>query len=260
MSELPPVLSIEEGPRAWVRRERATPRGSETPSLAITLPLYDEEGNVGPVVQDLLGTFRTAGVDITLTLVDNGSRDGTRAEVEALAAANPEVQGVYLDKNQGYGGGILAGMERAPADAQIVGYMWGDGQVAAEDVIRVYRRLVAENADIAKARRVQRRDGWQRTIVTRVYNTVTLWWFHITSTDANGCPKLFTKEAWAQLAPASRDWFLDPEIMIGVASGGMKLAEVDVISKARDFGASKVGASTVVEFAVNLSRARLRGR
>jgi glycosyltransferase involved in cell wall biosynthesis len=260
VSEESPVLSTEEGPHTWVQRERVQPSGSEARSVAIALPLYDEEGNVGPVVEDLLDAFRKAGLELTITLVDNGSRDGTRAEVEALENANIEVQGVYLDKNQGYGGGILAGMNAAPPTAQVVGYMWGDGQVAAEDVIRVYRRLVADNADISKARRVQRKDGWRRTIVTRVYNTVTLWWFHITSNDTNGCPKLFTREAWDALGPQSVDWFLDPEIMIGVANRGMKLAEVDVISKARDFGASKVGATTVLEFAVNLSRARLRGR
>ncbi len=260
MTKTPPPLSTEDGPRTWVKRERVNPKGGEARSVAITLPLYDEAGNVGPVVDDLLNTFRTAGITITITLVDNGSRDGTRDEVKALEAANPEVQGVYLDKNQGYGGGILAGMNAAPASAELVGYMWGDGQVAAEDVIRVYRRLVAESADVAKARRVQRKDGWRRTIVTRVYNTVTLWWFHITSNDTNGCPKLFTKEAWATLGPKSADWFLDPEIMIGVAERGMKLAEIDVVAKARDFGASKVGAGTVVEFVVNLSRARMRGK
>ena len=243
-----------------MRRERILTRGAEARSVAITLPLYDEEGNVGPVVRDLVGTFATAGVALTVLLVDNGSHDGTRAEIEALAAAHPEVQGVYLDANQGYGGGILAGMAQAPPEAEVVGYMWGDGQVAAEDVIRVYRRLVAEDADLAKARRVERRDGWRRTVVTRVYNTVTLWWFHITSNDANGCPKLFTRDAWAALAPGSTDWFLDPEIMIGVARRGMKLAEVDVVARARDFGASKVGTSTVLEFVVNLTRARLRGR
>lgn len=259
MTDSPPPLSPEEGPRPWLRRERLQTHGGQSRSLAITVPLYDEEGNVTPVVDDLLQTFRTAGIELTLTLVDNGSRDGTRDEVRALEAANPEVRGVYLDKNQGYGGGILAGMREAPESAELVGYMWGDGQVAAEDVIRVYRRLVAEGADVAKARRVQRKDGWRRTIVTRVYNTVTLWWFHVTSTDANGCPKLFTRDAWDRLGAASTDWFLDPEIMIGVAVDNMKLAEVDVIARARDFGASKVGSTTVLEFAVNLTRLRLRG-
>jgi len=241
----------------FVPPDRVVPSGSERPPLSLTIPLYDEEGNVERVAGSLVDTFRKAGVPLTLILVDNGSRDGTREAVRRLEAAEPEVRGVYLDKNKGYGGGILAGMNSA--DTPLLGYMWGDAQVESSDVLRVYRRLVSDDADIAKARRVQRMDGWKRTIVTNVYNTATLWLFHVTSTDANGCPKMFTREAWEKLAPASTDWFLDPEIMIGVADQVLKLAEVDVISKARDFGTSKVGMGTVLEFLVNLSRKRLLG-
>jgi len=130
--------------------------------------------------------------------------------------------------------------------------------VSATDVIRVYRRLVSDAADVAKVRRVQRMDGWKRALVSSVYNTATLWLFHVTSNDTNGCPKLFTRKAWEALKPTHRDWFLDPEIMIGVAEGGLKLAEVDVLAQARDFGVSKVGFGTVVEFSFNLLRRRLK--
>lgn len=227
------------------------------PTLALTIPLFDEEGNVESVTAGLLAGFRTAGVPLTLLLVDNGSRDGTRAIVERLERDEPEVRGVYLDKNAGYGGGILAGMNAA--DADVIGYMWGDDQVSAEDVVRVYRRLIVDDADLAKARRVQRIDGWQRAVVTRVYNTATLWLFHITSTDTNGCPKLFRRETWRLLAPKSSDWFLDPEIMIDAARKGLKLAEVDVHARPRTKGVSKVGSGTVLEFLVNLTRAKLKG-
>ena len=153
--------------------------------------------------------------------------------------------------------GTLAGMESLDSGCPILGYMWGDGQIQAVDVIRVYRRLVAEKADVAKVRRVQRRDGWKRAVVSGVYNTLNLWFFHVTSTDANGCPKLFTREAWTSLAPSKRDWFLDDEVMIGLARKNMKLAEVDVVAEPRRKGESKVGAGTVLEFCLNFFRQRM---
>jgi glycosyltransferase involved in cell wall biosynthesis len=225
--------------------------------LSIAIPLYDEEGNVEHVARELLAVFRRGGVPLRLVLVDNGSRDGTRAQIEALEAKEPEVVGVYLGRNQGYGGGILAGIERC--DSDLLGYMWGDGQVAAEDVLRVYRRLVHEGADLAKARRIARDDGPTRAIVTRIYNTANLWLFHIPSTDANGCPKLLRRSAWDRLAPRSKDWFLDPEIMLGAVESGMKIAEVDVRAGARHSGHSKVKGATVFEFAVHMLRRRLFG-
>lgn len=245
------------------RRSRTSPpdrvRASvaEVPPLTLTIPLYDEVGNVERVARSLIETFHTAGVPLVLQLVDNGSSDGTRAEVERLEREERAIRGIYLDRNLGYGGGILAGMRRT--ETPLLGYMWGDGQVEAADVIRVYRRLVGERADVAKARRIRRVDGWQRAVTTRVYNTVTLWLFHVTSTDANGCPKLFTRDAWERLAPERTDWFLDPEIMIGCAERGLKVVEVDVVARARDSGASKVGLGTVAEFCVNLLRRRIGG-
>tara|TARA_Y100001968_G_scaffold83842_1_gene74904 strand:+ start:5661 stop:6350 length:690 start_codon:yes stop_codon:yes gene_type:complete len=224
--------------------------------LALAIPLYDEEGNVRAVVKDLLSVFRKAAVPLQLILVDNGSRDGTRAAVRELEAEAAEVQGVYLDQNQGYGGGILAGLQQASEQAEVIGYMWGDGQIVGSDVIRVYRRLVSEKVELAKARRVERIDGWRRALISRCYNTLTLWLFHITSPDTNGCPKLFTREAWDLLAPTSRDWFLDAELMIGVARRGLRHAEVDVVGRARHSGQSKVGTGTLLEFCVNIFRAR----
>ena len=240
--------------RAHRARGYAPDAEEETPSLSLVIPLFNEEGNVEPAAMGLLEAFRRAGVELQLLLVDNGSRDGTRAEVQALEEREVEIEGVYLDKNAGYGGGILAGMGRA--DRELMGWMWGDDQISASDTLRVYRRLVMEQADVAKARRIRRDDGWQREVVTRVYNALTLWLFHIPSPDTNGCPKIFRREAFERLAPASRDWFLDPEVMIGYCREGLKLAEVDVVARPRTRGVSKVKAATVGEFVVNLVRAR----
>jgi len=226
------------------------------PAITLVVPLLDEEGNVDGVTDDLLHAFEQADIPLEVLLVDNGSKDGTREKIKALESKHEGVRGVYLDKNAGYGGGILAGMSEATTP--LLGWMWGDAQIESGDVVRVYRRLLTDKADLAKARRVQRVDGWQRSVVSRVYNLATLWLFHVPSVDTNGCPKIFTRAAWEELAPKSTDWFLDPEVMIGYGRKGLKLAEVDVLAKPRTKGVSKVGAGTVAEFVVNLLRARSR--
>ena len=48
--------------------------------------------------------------DVSVVLVDNGSRDGT---VEAVAAAHPDVELVALPENRGFAGGVNAGVEAA---------------------------------------------------------------------------------------------------------------------------------------------------
>ena len=228
-----------------------------SPQVSLVVPLLDEEGNVEELARELFDVFDRANVPIVVILVDNGSGDRTRELVLALAEGEPRIKPCLLDRNAGYGGGILAGMRLATTP--ILGWMWGDRQVLAVDALRVYRRLLQDEADLCKARRVRRDDGWRRLLVTRFYNVASLWLFHVQSADANGCPKLFTRQAWERLAPRSEDWFLDPEVMIGAARHHLKIAEVDVVSERRKAGRSKVHAGTVVEFIINMARFHRQG-
>lgn len=227
------------------------------PELSIAIPLYNEAGNVDRIARGLVHEARLAGVALDLVLVDNGSADDTGARADALAASLPEVRAVRVTPNRGYGGGILAGISECRAP--VLGYMWGDGQVRPEVALAVYRRLVDEGLDLCKARRVDRHDGLVRLGVTRVYNWVFPLLFPVGSDDANGCPKLFTRQAWERIAPRSADWFLDPEILILARRHGMRVGEVDAVFHPREHGRSKVRLSTVAEFGRNLVSWRLKG-
>jgi len=55
---------------------------------------------------------------------------------------------------------------------------------------------------------------------------------------------------------ASRDWFLDAEVMIKARRLGLPVFELNVLGQMREGGASNVRGSTIWEFLVNLARAR----
>lgn len=226
-----------------------------TPLLSLTIPLLNEQEGVTPLVHALVGTLRQAQLSSQLVLVDNGSSDLTRARIEALLPLYPEVELLHLPQNQGYGGGILAGM--ACAKAPFLGYLWGDEQVPHYAVLKCLERLRSGSCDFAKARRVVRLDGWQRKAVTRAYHAVFPLFFERPSDDLHGCPKLFTRHAWDQIDAQSRDWFLDAEIMLRAHWLGLRLEEVPVVSWPRASGRSKVRGSTLLEFAKNMARHRL---
>ena len=220
----------------------------------LTLPLLDEDRLVDAVTRRILSVADAAGMDIVLCLVDNGSQDGTRARIQTLEGSDDRIRGVYLDENAGYGGGILAGMRHLVgiADLDIVGWAWGDGQVDPS-VLPTLVRACTDGAMMAKARRVERRDGRRRRFVSQAYAAVTRG-LGVRTPDVNGCPKLLRREAWLTLSPRSRDWFLDPEVILGAEERGWRIADAPVVMQPRMAGRSKVDWRTAAEFGWNLAR------
>ncbi len=218
------------------------------PRLGLSIPLYDEQDLVEQVVVHLVETLRAANIPHSLVLVDNGSTDDTGPRVNGLCARYG-LRALHLEVNAGYGGGILAGLRQL--DTELVGWTWGDGQVAPEVVVAAYEKLVAEDLDLCKARRVERQDGLQRLVVSRIYNTV-MKAYGVTTTDVNGCPKIVRRAAWTQLDARSLDWFLDPEVVLKAAEIGLRVGEVDAVMLPRAGGASKVRGDTVLQFLQHL--------
>ncbi len=50
-----------------------------TPSLSVVVPLYNEEGSLPHLIEQLLAALRPLGRSFEIVLVDDGSRDGTAA-------------------------------------------------------------------------------------------------------------------------------------------------------------------------------------
>lgn len=223
-----------------------------SPTLGLAVPLYDEETVCEPVIRAMVEALTGARIPYSLALVNNGSSDGTAGILNRLALELPGLKVLHLGQNAGYGGGVLAGIHSL--DTPVVGWCWGDGQIAPEVAVACYRKLVGEGLDLVKARRVERRDGRQRVAVSAAYNGLMRAAFGAGTSDVNGCPKLLTRAAWTAIAPRSLDWFLDPEVLLRARELGLRLGEVDAVMLPRRGGASKVRGDTVREFVVNLAR------
>lgn len=223
----------------------------------MAIPFYNEEVNAEPTVRNLILALEAHGVDFELTLVNNGSEDRTGGILEELIASDARLRVVHVPKNEGYGWGILSGLERCRG--RYVGYTWADEQVRSTDLVRIFTQLKAEGADLAKACREVRHDGLVRRVVTTIYNHCFSLFFPVQSRDINGCPKLFRREALVALGLQSKDWFLDAEIMIKAHRQGLRIVEVPVLLYPRRGGRSNVGLLTILEFVCNILWYRIHG-
>jgi len=225
------------------------------PEVSIVLPFYNEEGNVRKVLQDLALEFGKEKVNYEIVAVNNGSWDKTPSIISDLRRRNKRIKRVDVKKNQGYGFGILTGLRGARG--KYVGYGWGDGQVLASDFVKVFQELKSKKLDICKVRRLNREEGLSRVIQSKVYNNLLRILFFITLKDVNGCPKIMRREVYESLNLQSKDWFLDPELIIKAKRKNYKIEEVPIIFKKREKGKSKVDLKTPLEFSKNILKYRL---
>jgi len=86
------------------------------PRVWLTIPTYNEAGNIERIVRDALAQLQTASPGAHgVLIVDDASPDGTGEIADRLAAELPAVAVLHREAKQGLGRAYLAGFERALA-------------------------------------------------------------------------------------------------------------------------------------------------
>jgi glycosyltransferase involved in cell wall biosynthesis len=149
--------------------DRQTNDTDEKPHLSMVMPCYNEEAGIGYTIPRLVNAFRNAGYRLELIAVDNGSADQTGQIIKDLELKNPEVVHLRVEVNEGYGNGVLNGIPQC--NAPWIGIIPADGQVDAEDVVRLYEALVVTDGTVLVGQ-ASISHGWFRkscvVIITRL--------------------------------------------------------------------------------------------
>jgi glycosyltransferase involved in cell wall biosynthesis len=221
---------------------------NELPQVSFIMPCYNEEGVIGYTIPRLVKAFQQAGHRLELVACDNGSSDRTGEIIERFVAEGYPVVYHRVDVNQGYGFGVLDAIRRCRAP--YIGIIPADGQVDAEDVVKVYESVSrADRPVIGKVRRRFRLDGAERWVVSVIYNfTMLALWPGLGTLDVNGSPKVIPRSVLEELDLTSKDWLLDPEIMIKARHLGVPVIEMNAFSRMRESGISHVKPTTVWTF------------
>ena len=109
-------------------------------------------------------------------------------------------------------------------------------------MVRLYEAVVTTDGRVlGKVRRRFRMDGLPRKVISVAYNLfVRALWPNLESLDINGSPKLLPREAFMAMDLKSKDWLLDPEIMIKAHYMGFRVLELNVFARMRGNGISHV--------------------
>ena len=233
---------------------------SKNPEFSLIMPCYNEEQVIGYTIPRLVQAFEQASHRLELVACDNGSGDRTGEIIEEFIDQGLPVVHHRVKVNRGYGYGVL---ESIPVcSAPWIGIIPADGQVDAEDVVRVFEALKRSNGHVlAKVRRRFRLEGPFRWIVSVCYNIFT-WalWPGLGTIDVNGSPKLLHRDIIRLMQLESHDWLLDPEIMVKAHYMGVRVIEMNVFSRMREHGESHVRPTTIWVFLKTLLEFRFGNR
>lgn len=123
--------------------------------LSIVVPCYNEELALKPFYQAVNKVSQEmSALDFEFIFVDDGSRDGTMREIEALRAKDERVKFISFSRNFGKEAALLAGLDYAKGD--FVATMDADLQDPPELLPAMYDAVKTGEYDCVGTRRVNR--------------------------------------------------------------------------------------------------------
>lgn len=202
--------------------------------LSIVIPCYNEAENI-PLILERFGEIMTEGVEVIL--VNNGSTDSSADVLAELLPKYPFARTVWVPVNQGYGYGILQGLNQATGD--YIGWTHADMQTDPADVLKAME--IIEQSPYKHIYVKGNRKGrplfdqlftWGMGVFETLY-------FGATMMDINAQPNIFPRDFYATWDDPPYDFSLDLYAVYMAKKAQMPLMRFPVRFPERIHGQSK---------------------
>lgn len=201
--------------------------------FSLVIPCYNEAANL-PLLLERCNDLAVRS-DVEVVLVDNGSTDSTAEVLQNLLPKYPGCRSIRVEKNQGYGFGIVSGLRAA--EGQILGWTHADMQTDPQDALRGFD-LFEEYGDniFVKGRRGGRPlMDVVFTVGMSMFETLLLakpMW------DINAQPTMFPRKFFDAWSSPPDDFSLDLYAYYQAQTQGLKVCRFPVTFGERAHGVS----------------------
>jgi glycosyltransferase involved in cell wall biosynthesis len=159
--------------------------------LTIIVPLYNEEGNLPRLAQELSGYLSMTSHKIRVLFVNDGSTDNSGRILEKLCAEHSDFSFIHLKCNGGLSTALKAGFDQV--QTIFTGYIDADLQTSPFDFEHLFEH--AKNYELVTGIRKDRKDGLIKRFSSKLANTIRNAVTHDGASDT-GCPlKIFQTAA-----------------------------------------------------------------
>lgn len=204
--------------------------------LSLVICVYNEELNIRPLSEQI--KVALDGYDFEAIYVDDGSTDRTREEI--MAISDDRFVLLELKKNYGQSSALQAGIDSAQGEHVVL--LDGDLQNDPADIPMMLKMAVEGNWDMVAGVRANRKDGaFLRKIPSKIANYIIRESTGIKMKDLGCTLKVFTNEAAKSITIYGELHRFIPVLL--ALEGNIRITQVDVNHRAREFGKSKYNLS-----------------
>lgn len=217
-----------------------------TKDLSLVIPVYNEEENLRPLAAEIRQALSDTGLDYEVLFIDDGSKDGSFACLEELAAEDDHVFAIRFRRNYGQTAAFAAGFDHARG--RVIVTLDADRQNDPADIPKLLAEL-DKGYDVVNGWRENRQDNLIRRFPSRVANWLIAETSGVHLKDRGCSLRAFRAEVVRDLHLYGELHRFIPEL---VNFGGFSMSEVPVNHRARVAGTSKYGLSRTFRVILDL--------
>lgn len=202
--------------------------------LSIVIPCYNEAENIPLILERFAEVI--GDNDIEAILVNNGSTDNSANVLEELLPRYSFAKTVLVTVNQGYGYGILKGLEEA--DGDYIGWTHADMQTDPADIVKAYELIHKENEPVYVKGNRKGRPFFDQLFTNgmSIFETI---YFKMPMHDINAQPNVFPREFYESWDNPPHDFSLDLYACYIAGKKDLKILRFPVRFPKRIHGESK---------------------
>lgn len=206
-----------------------------TPELSVVVPVFNERGNVAPLVYEIVAALRSR-LPFEMVYVDDCSTDDSVQQLQSLRARVPELRVIRHQTQSGQSTAIRTGVKAARA--RWIATLDGDGQNDPADIPKLLEARASAPADVRlfAGWRVQRQDSASKRWASRWANAIRSRLLRDDTPDTGCGIKLFERDAFLELPYFDHMHRYLPALM---QRAGWRTVSIPVNHRSRSTGVSK---------------------
>jgi dolichol-phosphate mannosyltransferase len=204
--------------------------------LTVVIPVYNEAESLELLHSQLTTVARENQYRLQIVMVDDGSDDGSWEQIERLAAADEQVEGIRFRRNFGKAAALSAGV--AAARGELIITMDADLQDDPAEIPNFVEMLKGDKLDVISGWKKRRLDPWHKTGPSKVFNWLVSRVTGVKLHDHNCGFKCYRPEVFKEVRLYGEMHRFVPVL---AAARGWRIGELAVHHRPRQFGRSKYG-------------------